>query len=151
MPSLALALCIRAVFLPLFMHTGTNRALFQGKKEHGTKEQWSSMGKKGEKKREKNMKDIFVWSELTRPFYCQCVPVYLFPKGVRQTQTTEEMYCQLGFIDFTAHSSDAKLCMWLLWNIQNVCLHVQHQNNWKKRGKDINYLALSTNQQALAK
>lgn len=38
------------------------------------------------------MKDIFVWSELTRPFYCQCVSVYLFPKGVRQTQTTERKY-----------------------------------------------------------
>lgn len=38
------------------------------------------------------MKVVFVWSELTKPFYCQCVSVFLFQKEARQTQTTERKY-----------------------------------------------------------
>lgn len=88
------------------------------------------------------MKDICLeWTD--KAFFivsvCQCI---CSKRSQANPNNREEIHCQLGFIDFTAHSSNVELCMWLLWKIQTVCLHVQKQNIWKKWGKILIILLL---------
>lgn len=43
-----------------------------------------------------------------------CVSVFVLKRSPANPNNREEIHCQLGFFDFTAHSSDVELCMWLL-------------------------------------